>query len=75
VIELPSKASVRVTFEQWFTPNKINLGETKGIRPNIEVQNKPEATNVGRDPQLERAVEFLKNKETTPPMPATGTAK
>lgn len=69
VLPLPSNASVRVTFEQWLTPNKSNLSETKGIRPNIELVNKPEDTNAGRDPQLQRALDFLKNKETAPAPP------
>ncbi len=70
VLDLPSKASVRVTFEQWLTPNKTNLSDTKGIRPNIEVQNDQKSINAGRDPQLDRAIQFLKNKETAPPPPS-----
>lgn len=69
VLPLPSNASVRVTFEQWFTPNKTNLGETKGIQPNIQVGIKQEDFNGGRDPQLQRAIDFLKNKETAPAPP------
>lgn len=69
VLDLPSKASVRITFEQWLTPNKINLSDTKGIRPNIEVKNSQEDVNAGRDSQLDRAIKFLQNREAAPPAP------
>ncbi len=72
VIGLPGNSSVRVTFEQWFTPNKTNLGETKGLLPNIGVTLKQEDVWTGRDPQLDRALQFLQNKEVVPPVPATG---
>ncbi len=63
VLDLPSKASVRITFEQWFTPNKIDLTQTKGLPPDIEIQNKQEDINSGRDPQLDRAISYLHNPE------------
>ncbi|NWJ97432.1 MAG: S41 family peptidase [Chloroflexi bacterium] len=75
VLDLPSKATVRITFEQWLTPNKTSLSETKGIQPNIAIESNGEDINAGRDTQLERALQFLKNKEALPPVPASSGQK
>ena len=45
--------------------------ENIGVEPDIEVENSPELVVEGRDPQLERTIEYLKKKikEDTPKLP------
>ncbi|HEV7929678.1 MAG TPA: hypothetical protein VGP12_06045, partial [Nitrosospira sp.] len=40
--------------------------EGYGVDPDIEVENDPKSVIAGRDPQLERAVEEVMKKLTTP---------
>jgi len=43
------------------------IGENKGIKPDIEIEDDPAAVRAGRDPQLEKAVEvLLKDLEKNP---------
>ena len=43
--------------------------ENIGVEPDIEVDNSPELVVDGRDPQLEKAIEYLKKKiREDPPM-------
>ena len=60
VIALLDGSYLRVTVEHWFTPNKINMYDSKGIKPDIEVGPANQAQiQAGQDPQLDRAVQFL----------------
>ncbi|MDZ7860397.1 MAG: PDZ domain-containing protein [Candidatus Krumholzibacteriota bacterium] len=45
--------------------------ENVGVKPDIEVENRPDLVVDGRDPQLERAIEYLKEKieEDKPELP------
>lgn len=61
VIDLVDKSALRVTFENWFTPNKTNLTQAKGIAPDIEVVPTDTQNKLGQDPQLDRAIQFLTN--------------
>ena len=53
-------SSLRVTIAKWFTPNDQNINE-KGITPDIIVEKTIEDFETGRDPQLEKAIEYLKD--------------
>jgi carboxyl-terminal processing protease len=62
--ELSDGSELRVTVALWFTPNDQRI-QGEGLTPDIEVpwseeerQEDPE-----RDPQLERAVEYLLERE------------
>lgn len=56
-------SSLRITIAKWFTPNDQNINET-GITPDIIVERTIEDIEAGKDPQLEKAVEFLKSLES-----------
>jgi len=58
---LAGGASLRVTIAHWFTPNGKNIGE-EGITPDTEVKLTEEDFKAEKDPQLERALEYLKGK-------------
>ena len=55
VHDLSDGSQLRVTFEHWFTPNNHDI-HGKGIEPNIKVDP---GTDPTKDPQLDRAVEYL----------------
>ena len=56
-----NEGAVRVTIARWFTPEGRNVSEV-GLTPDVVVEISDEDTQVGKDPQLEKAVEIL----TTP---------
>jgi carboxyl-terminal processing protease len=59
-------SSLKVTVARWLTPNGVNISKT-GIEPTIEVKLDPaeyvekgwELGTVGKDPQLDRAIEAV----------------
>jgi carboxyl-terminal processing protease len=61
-VQLPHTLSdgseLRVTIARWFTPKDREI-QGIGIIPDIEVEMTLEDLEAGRDPQLERAVEYL----------------
>ncbi|MBT4511159.1 MAG: S41 family peptidase [Chloroflexi bacterium] len=58
VQDLTNGGMLRVTFARWFTPNGRQIDD-KGIVPDIEVEITADDFANDRDPQLERAVEYL----------------
>ena len=56
--DLSSGAQLRVTVARWFTP-KDRAIHGDGLEPDIPVEITAEDADAGRDPQLERAVEYL----------------
>ncbi len=58
---LSDGSELRVTIARWFTPNDRAI-HGEGLEPDIEVPW-PEDLEAGRDPQLERAVEYLHSGE------------
>jgi carboxyl-terminal processing protease len=62
IYELSDRSRLHVTVAKWFTPND-NLIDQVGLKPDIEVLITEEDRAAGRDPQLERAIEFLQNGE------------
>ncbi len=56
---LRNGSSLKITVAKWLTPNG-NLIAGKGIEPDIEVKMTNEDYEEGNDPQLDRAVELLK---------------
>ena len=53
-------SSLRVTVAKWYTPNHVNISEV-GIVPDIEVERTIEDFEADRDPQLDAALDYLKN--------------
>lgn len=61
-VQLPNGLSdgsqLRVTIARWFTPKDREIHQ-KGLVPDIEVPITPEDITAERDPQLDRAVDYL----------------
>ncbi|NJN92885.1 MAG: S41 family peptidase [Anaerolineales bacterium] len=62
IYELSDASRLHVTVAKWFTPNN-NAIDGKGLIPDIEVLISEEDRANNRDPQLERAVTFLKEEK------------
>jgi carboxyl-terminal processing protease len=56
--QMSNGAELRVTVARWFTP-KDRAIHGEGLEPNIAVELTQEDVDAGRDPQLDRAVEYL----------------
>ncbi|TAJ13537.1 S41 family peptidase [Patescibacteria group bacterium] len=50
--------SLKITIARWLTPNGLSISH-EGITPDIEVEMTKEDREAEKDPQLERAAEFL----------------
>lgn len=55
---LSDGSELRVTIARWFTPKGRAIHE-KGLTPDIQVDMTDEDLEAGRDPQLQRAIEYL----------------
>jgi carboxyl-terminal processing protease len=62
IYELSDRSRLHVTVAKWFTPNHTAIDGT-GLKPDIEVLFTEDDHANGTDPQLQRAIDFLKNKE------------
>lgn len=62
IVKLEGKSALRVTYEYWFTPNKVNVYNSKGLKPDIEVVPTDTQRKLSQDPQLDRAIQFLTEK-------------
>lgn len=58
--ELPQKASLKITIAKWLTPSGKSIDEN-GIKPDVEVKMTEEDIKAGKDPQLDKAKELIKN--------------
>ncbi|MEW6610344.1 MAG: S41 family peptidase [Patescibacteria group bacterium] len=56
-------SAVKLTTARWFTPNNRQI-DKEGIAPDIEVEVTQEDAGAEKDPQLEKALELLKNLES-----------
>jgi carboxyl-terminal processing protease len=59
VFDVTDKTSIKITIAKWLTPAGISISH-QGITPDIEVELTKEDIEAKKDPQLERAAEFLK---------------
>ena len=55
----PDGSGLKLTVAHWFTPTG-SLIDKKGIKPDVEVKMTAEDFNKDRDPQLEKALEYLR---------------
>ncbi|MDH5596787.1 MAG: S41 family peptidase [Candidatus Peregrinibacteria bacterium] len=62
VENLVGGSSLRVTIAKWFTPNDQNISES-GITPDIMIERTVEDFEADRDPQMDKAMDYLKNLE------------
>ena len=59
-VELRGGSSLKITVAKWLTP-KEDLINDKGLEPDIRVEMTEEDYEEGRDPQLDKAIEVIKN--------------
>jgi carboxyl-terminal processing protease len=59
IYDLNDGSSLHVTAAEWFTPNRHQL-TGNGLKPDIVVPRSSDESAAGRDPQLDRAVAYLK---------------
>lgn len=57
---LKDNSTLKITIAEWLTPSGKNINK-EGISPDIEVEIKPEDFEAEKDPQMEKALETLKN--------------
>ena len=64
---LSNGGGVRLTIAQWLTPNRNSI-QSNGVTPDIilRVDNDQQLAEIGRDPQLELAIEFLLSGDVNP---------
>ncbi|PIZ00541.1 hypothetical protein COY62_02055 [bacterium (Candidatus Howlettbacteria) CG_4_10_14_0_8_um_filter_40_9] len=53
--------TLRITVAHWFTPKGRSI-DKEGLNPDIEVKMSDEDFNANRDPQLDKALEYIKGK-------------
>jgi carboxyl-terminal processing protease len=58
VFDLSDGSSVHVTSARWYTPNRTPIDQN-GLEPDFAVELTQEAIDSGRDPALERAIQYL----------------
>ncbi len=58
LFDVTSNTSLKITIARWLTPNGVSISHA-GIVPDIAVPITKEDIDAGKDPQLERAAEFL----------------
>lgn len=61
LMNLPGGSSVKITVAKWLTPNGDYIMK-KGIKPDVEVKMTADDYKNNRDPQLDKAMELIKNK-------------
>jgi carboxyl-terminal processing protease len=54
-------SSLKITVSKWLTPDGHSIAE-QGLAPDAEVKLADDDVKAGRDPQLDRAIELLKNE-------------
>jgi carboxyl-terminal processing protease len=59
LVELSDKSSLKITIARWLTPDGNSISEG-GLVPDIEVKRTPADREEEKDPQMEKALEFLK---------------
>lgn len=57
--KLKEGSSLKITIARWLTPNGELIAD-KGLEPDIKVEMTNEDYNEGRDPQLNKAIEIIK---------------
>ncbi|MCL4254144.1 MAG: S41 family peptidase, partial [Anaerolineae bacterium] len=64
---LSNGGGVRLTIAEWLTPNRNSI-QSNGVTPDIiiRVDNDQQLAEMGRDPQLEAAIEFLLSGDVNP---------
>lgn len=64
-LEYEDGSALKVTIAEWLTPNGRSINH-EGIKPDVEVELTAEDIHAERDPQLEKAIELLRNGQAKP---------
>jgi len=59
LMDLSDNSSIKITIAKWLTPKRVQINE-KGLTPDIEIDITEEDINSGKDPQLDKALEIIK---------------
>lgn len=59
VENLSGGASLKITIAKWFTPNNYSINES-GLEPDVKVDVTQADNDTHKDPQLEKAIELIK---------------
>lgn len=62
--DLPDGSSVKFTVAKWFTPDNRSIDE-EGIAPDEAIELSEEDFGEDKDPQMERALEYLRNASSS----------
>jgi len=62
VFDLSDGSSVHITAAKWLTPERRQI-DGQGLTPDVEVAISEQDRTEGRDPQLDRAIEYLLNEQ------------
>ena len=60
IANMDNGSILKITVANWFTPNG-ELISNKGLEPDVKIEMTDEDYNQGKDPQLEKAIEIIKN--------------
>ncbi len=72
LVDLPNKASVKITIARWLTPDGTSISHA-GLKPKIYVDRTPEEHLSGKDPQMDAAIAYLHGTYIAPTSTATST--
>jgi carboxyl-terminal processing protease len=72
LINLPNKASLKVTIARWLTPDGTSISDG-GVMPDIVISRTVEQVLADEDPQLDAALRFLAGEEVVSETEATST--
>lgn len=61
LINLPSRASLKVTVARWLTPEGVSFSEG-GLEPGVKISRTPQQVIEDADPQLDGALRWLKGE-------------
>jgi len=58
--KLKDNSTIKITVAEWLTPSGLSINK-EGLRPDVEVEYTEEDFDEDRDPQLDKAIEIIKN--------------
>lgn len=58
LVKITGETSLKVTIARWLTPDGLSISDG-GLKPDIETKRTAEDFKAGKDPQLDRAIEYL----------------
>lgn len=63
VFPVTPDTSLKITVARWLTPNGVSISQS-GLTPDIKVERTEDDAKAGKDPQMDRAVQFLLSSRT-----------